>query len=68
MEKQMEVTSVNHSQAAITSRAYASYDMLQLHCHNEASFIQFQDHLVASNCFDTAECNRFWFDRTVILL
>lgn len=62
----MEVTSTNHSQAAITSRAYASHDMLQLHCHNELSFIQ--DHLVASNGFDAAECNRFWFDRTVISL
>lgn len=47
MEKQMEVTSANRSQAAITSRAYAPSDMLQLHCHNQASFIQFQDHLGA---------------------
>lgn len=65
METQMEVTSANCSQAAITSQAYALYDMLQLHCHNEASFIQSKDHLVASNCFDAAECNRFWFDRMV---
>lgn len=68
MEKQMEVISAKHSQAAIISWAYVSSDMLQLPCHNETSFIQFQDHLVASDCFDAAECNWFGFEIPVISL
>lgn len=35
----MEVMSTNHNQPAITFQTYASYDMLQLHCHNGDSVI-----------------------------